>query len=220
MLLVEGAPGFRAQFPARAHGPAIAASKSIPSFERGATTVGANTFYVQAARARADALTSGYPTKREALFDYDVVVLANVDVDQLKGVELDLTRAFVGERGGGLLVLGARGFQRQGLRGTPLEDVLPLELADRDRRNRCRSARLPGMNRVALTPSGEDHPVMQLATTPDESMKRWAAVPPLAVDLRARRAAARRRGAGGDGRTRWRAARARRRPALSASADR
>ena len=92
---------------------------------------GADTFYVQAARVARDTLTSGYPRTREALFAYDVIVLANVDVDQLKGVELDLTRAFVGERGGGLLVLGARGFQRQGLRDTPLEDVLPLELADR-----------------------------------------------------------------------------------------
>src|SRR5204862_1573412 len=29
-------------------------------------------------------------------------------------------------------------------------------------------------------PAGEDHPVMQLAATPDESDKRWAAIPPLA----------------------------------------
>ena len=35
--------------------------------------------------------------------------------------------AFVGERGGGLLVLGARSFLRQGLAGTTLEDVLPLD---------------------------------------------------------------------------------------------
>ena len=42
--------------------------------------------------------------------------------------ELEATRRFVGERGGGLLVLGARSFLRQGLAGTMLEDVLPLEL--------------------------------------------------------------------------------------------
>ncbi len=177
VLLVEGAPGFEHSFLKRAwSGDRGLEIDSV--VRKGRDDSGANTFYVQAARTRAEALTSGYPARREALFDYDVVVLANVDVDQVTGVELDLTRAFVGERGGGLLVLGARGFQRQGLRGTPLEDVLPLELADRA--GGVLPAASPGMNRVALTPSGEDHPVMQLATTPGETLKRWAAVPPLA----------------------------------------
>ena len=118
MLLVEGAPGFEHSFLKRAW--AGDRGLEIDSVVRkGRDDSGANTFYVQAARSRAEALTSGYPATREALFAYDVIVLANVDVDQLKGVELDLTRAFVGERGGGLLVLGARGFQRQGLRDTP-----------------------------------------------------------------------------------------------------
>ncbi|HEY7056310.1 MAG TPA: glutamine amidotransferase, partial [Vicinamibacterales bacterium] len=177
VLLVEGAPGFEHSFLKRAW--AEDRGLEIDSVVRkGRDDSGADTFYVQAARSRADALTSGYPRTREALFAYDVIALANVDVDQLKGVELDLTRAFVGERGGGLLVLGARAFQRQSLRNTPLENVLPLELADRA--GGVLQTASPGMNRVALTPSGEEHPVMQLAPTPEESMKRWASVPPLA----------------------------------------
>ena len=38
---------------------------------------------------------------------------------------------FVAERGGGLLVLGGRSFAQRGLAGTPLEEVLPVELNDR-----------------------------------------------------------------------------------------
>ena len=38
---------------------------------------------------------------------------------------------FVAERGGGLLVLGGRSFAQRGLSGTPLEEVLPVELNDR-----------------------------------------------------------------------------------------
>ena len=38
---------------------------------------------------------------------------------------------FVAERGGGLLVLGGRSFAQRGLIGTPLEEVLPVELNDR-----------------------------------------------------------------------------------------
>jgi len=43
------------------------------------------------------------------------------------------------------------------------------------------SAVLPGRNRVALTPAGEDHPMMQLAANPVENDKKWAAVPALAA---------------------------------------
>jgi len=106
-------------------------------------------------------------------------VLANVDPDLLTTQQLALTRAFVGERGGGLLVLGARAFQRQGLRDTTIEDVLPLELADRSGAV-VGAAASPGRNRVALTAAGEDHPVMQLGGDPAENAKRWAAIPALA----------------------------------------
>jgi uncharacterized membrane protein len=178
VLLVEGAPGFEHSFLKRAW--AGDRGLEIDSVVRkGRDDSGADTFYVQAARSRADRLTAGYPPTRDALFAYDVIVLANVDVAELKGVDLDLTRAFVGDRGGGLLVLGARGFQHHGLRDTPLEPVVPLELADRTGAV-VQAGISPGVNRVALTPSGEEHPVMQLAPTPDENVKRWSSVPPLA----------------------------------------
>ena len=63
-----------------------------------------------------------------------------------------MTADFVAERGGGLLVLGGRSFAQRGLIGTPLEEVLPVELNDRrggarravadDRRARPRITRL------------------------------------------------------------------------------
>ena len=55
-------------------------------------------------------------------------MLANVEAHQFTRAELETTRRFVGDRGGGLLVLGARSFHRQGLAGSLLEDLLPLEL--------------------------------------------------------------------------------------------
>ena len=62
--------------------------------------------------------------------------------------QLEATRAFVSERGGGLLVLGARSFMKQGLIETPLEDVLPLDLSGRggsasDRSRRARRSAHP-----------------------------------------------------------------------------
>ncbi len=179
VLFVEGAPGFEHSFLRRAW----AGDRGLEVdavVRKGRDDSGADTFYVQAARSRADALTGGFPKSRPALFGYDVVVLANVDADMLSSDRLALTRAFVAERGGGLLVLGARAFQRQGFRDTALEDVVPLELSDRGG-GLQQVAISPGMNRVALTRAGEDHPLMQLAATPEDNQKRWASVPPLAA---------------------------------------
>jgi uncharacterized membrane protein len=178
VLFVQGAPGFEHAFLRRAW--SSDRGLEVDSVVRkGRDDSGTWTFYVQAPSSRAQALVGGYPSTRDALFAYDVVVLANVEPDLLTAGQMALTRAFVNERGGGVLLLGAREFQRAGLRDTPLEDVLPLELADKTG-GVLQASLAPGRNRVALTPAGEDHPVMQLAATPDESDKRWAAIPALA----------------------------------------
>jgi uncharacterized membrane protein len=180
VLLVQGAPGFEHSFLRRAW--AADRGLEIDSVVRkGRDDSGAETFYVQAAQSRANALLGGYPNTREALFAYDAIVLANVDPDLLTNGQLELTRGFVAERGGGLLVLGARGFQRQGLNDTPLEDVMPLDSSDRGAGGVVQVAASPGRNRVVLTPAGESHPVMQLGTDAETNDRRWAAVPPLAA---------------------------------------
>lgn len=183
VLLVQGAPGFEHSFLRRAW--SADRGLEVDSVARkGRDDSSAETFYVQAAQSRANALLGGYPNTREALFAYDVIVLANVEPDLLTGQQLAMTRAFVGVRGGGLLVLGARGFQRQGLRDTALEEVLPLAVTDKNGGIvQVSASASPGRNRVALTAAGEDHPVMQLGTAaePLENAKRWAAVPALAA---------------------------------------
>ena len=178
VLLVEGAPGFEHSFLKRA----LAADTGLEVdsvVRKGRNEQGADTFYVQAARSRSEALAAGYPQKVEELFQYDALVLANVEGTQLGRAQLEATRDFVGRRGGGLLVLGAHSFLRRGLIDTALEEVLPLELTGRGR-GVVPAAGARGINRVSLTAAGEAHPVMQLGAAPDETRKRWEAAPALA----------------------------------------
>ena len=178
VLLVEGAPGFEHSFLKRA----LAADTGLEIdsvVRKGKNEQGADTYYVQAARSRSTALAAGYPQKAEDLFQYDALVLANVEGTQLGRAQLEATRDFVGRRGGGLLVLGAHSFLRRGLIDTALEEVLPLELAGRGR-GVVPAVGARGMNRVALTPAGEMHPVMQLGAATDDTRKRWDATPALA----------------------------------------
>jgi uncharacterized membrane protein len=179
VLLVQGAPGFEHAFLRRA----LAADRGLEVdsvARKGRDDSGAETFYVQAAQSRANALLGGFPNTPEALFHYDVVILANVEADQLLNAQLGLMRDFVAERGGGVLVLGARGFQRQGLRDTALEEVLPLELTDRAGSDIVQATASPGRNRVVLTSAGEEHPIMQLAADRQANDRKWAEIPALA----------------------------------------
>ena len=178
VLTVEGAPGFEHSFLKRA----LVADSGLEVdsvVRKGKNEQGADTFYIQAARSRSGNLTSGYPMTAEALFKYDALVLANVEAHQFTRTQLDATRAFVGRRGGGLLVLGARSFLRQGLVDTPLEEVLPLNLTDRAG-GVLPASNVRGPNRLTVTAAGEAHPIMQLAPVAADSRSRWDGLPALA----------------------------------------
>ena len=183
LLVLEGAPGHEHSFITRAW-------TADPGLEldsvtrKGKNGDGVDTFFVQAGAGRSAALTSGFPAKREQLYAYDALVIANVEADFFSRAQLAMASDFVAERGGGLLVLGGRSFAQRGLSGTPLEEVLPVELNDR-RGGLVRTSRdtgaLAAHNKLTVTAEGETHPVMRIGGTPDETRKMWSALPALAA---------------------------------------
>ncbi len=182
LLLIEGAPGFEHSFMKRAwaRDPAL----EVDSVGRkGKNAEGQDTFFVQAAAERTAALTRGFPARREDLFTYDGLIIANVEGDFLTRAQLTMAKDFVAERGGGLLVVGARSFAQRGLAGTPLEDVLPVELDERH------GALIPAalgtgasaaINKVIVTPEGLLHPAMRIGDSAEATRRLWSALPPLA----------------------------------------
>ena len=180
VLIVQGAPGFEHSFMARAL--AVDPGLDVDTVTRkGKNGDGQDTFFIQAGGGRAPALTTGFPMRRDQLFAYDALIVANVEGDFFTRAQLSMAGDFVSERGGGLLVLGGRSFAQHGLAGTPLEDVLPVELTDRRGVMRASMpADLPAQHRLALTPDGERHPIMRIAATMEDTRKAWAALPALA----------------------------------------
>ena len=179
VLLVEGAPGYEHSFLKRVlhDDPGIVVDAVV---QKGQNDRGERTFYIQGVAGRVRALESGYPTTREALFAYDAVFLANFEAALLRPAQIEMTVAFVAERGGGLLVMGARSFQGRGLRGTILETLLPLPLTDHGRAGGVGSPAMVGMShRIALTTDGEIHPIMRLGGSVAETRSRWDVVPTL-----------------------------------------
>jgi uncharacterized membrane protein len=179
VLIVEGAPGFEHSFLKRAL--VADAGLEIDSVVRKGRDAGGDpTYFVQASEDRAPNLTSGFPQDRRALFQYDAVILANVDTDSLSRAQLETVNQFVGERGGGLLVLGAKSFEQQALVRTAVEEVLPVGLTDRGGGVVRASQSGATPYTVTLTDEGAAHPVMRIGPTADDTAKRWREIPALA----------------------------------------
>jgi hypothetical protein len=180
LLLVQGAPGFDHSFLKRSweQDSGLLVDSIV---RKGQNQDGEPTYYVQAGGERARALTGGFPATREALFAYDGVVLANLSLDDLTREQVERLTAFVGERGGGLLLLGARTFDARSVAGSPMEPLLPWHVSDRGSdvlRASLGTRSGPG---VALTAEGQQHPVMRLVPEEAENLARWSAAPSLAA---------------------------------------
>lgn len=179
LLFVQGAPGYDHGFLARAWAADPLLDVDIV-VRKGHNDAGAPTFYVQAAADRAPSLAAGLPADRAMLFAYDALVLGNATRDLFTDSAIDLLDAFVAERGGGVLVLGARSFASGGLAAGDLGSLLPVG----PRRGSVDAARAslrgPGDLRLALTDVGARHGVLRLGSSREESARQWAAAPPLA----------------------------------------
>ena len=183
ILMIEGAPGYEHSFLKRTWqaDPGLTVDAVV---RKGQNDRGEQTFYVQGDAARAGGLAGGYPGTRADLFQYDAVVLANIEAEFFRPEQLDLTAAFVAEHGGGLLLLGPSTLRRGGYVGSAIEPVLPAALVERLGLSSVDD--LGGTNGVRMTPTREGlaHPMLRLAGTSSPTLALWDAVPPLGGSIR------------------------------------
>ena len=71
-----------------------------------------------------------FPASRDDLFAYDVVLIGDADTSFLSQSQMQNLVQFVTEKGGGVLFIAGELFDPLSYRGTPLELLLPIELAD------------------------------------------------------------------------------------------
>src|SRR5690606_11523811 len=87
-----------------------------------------NKFYRQGVDS-AEELEDGFPTDKETLFAYDALVIGSYEAASLTPEQQTMIAEFVGQRGGGLLMLGGRrGLADGGWGATAVADVLPARL--------------------------------------------------------------------------------------------
>ena len=78
---------------------------------------------------------SEFPTDLVALQNSDAIILSNVSADELSALQMEHIESYVRDLGKGLVVIGGdRAFGRGGYHDTPLEQVSPLEMTPRQKK--------------------------------------------------------------------------------------
>jgi hypothetical protein len=112
------------------------------------------------------------PADEKTLFDYDMVILGDVPRAAFSDAQLAALRRFVEDRGGSLLVIAGEQHMPFEFAGTPLEAVLPVEIA---------SVPNPVLTddpfRIELTPEGRRSTIMMLEDDPLVSAHVWEHLP-------------------------------------------
>ena len=78
--------------------------------------------------ATAQLLRGRFPVSRDQLFAYDIVIFGDVNLQYLSPSILENLSDFVGEAGGGLMMVAGSRFNPVSYAGTPLETLLPIDL--------------------------------------------------------------------------------------------
>jgi uncharacterized membrane protein len=168
VLYIEGDPRWELKFIRRA----LDEDRSVQLVSMLRTTQ--NKIYRQGI-SEAKELEQGFPGTAEELFQYQGLILGDVEVAYFTPAQQELIREFVDRRGGGLLFLGGRAALADGGYGASvLADLLPVQLPDR----RTTFHRDPA--KAALTAAGRDSLICRLVEQPDKNAARWDKLPALA----------------------------------------
>ena len=168
ILYVEGEPRYEVKFLRRA----VAADSNLQLVTMVRT---ARDKYLRLSVDDSLELAAGFPRTREELFKYRAIVLGSIEASAFTLDQLRMLADFVSERGGGLIALGGRlSFGEGGFRGTPLADVLPIELVGDPGEPDSSDVR---MVRAVLTESGRWHAALQLAGSDSVTRAKWDTMP-------------------------------------------
>jgi uncharacterized membrane protein len=168
ILYFEGEPRFEMKFVRRA----VADDKNLQVVALQRT---ADNKFLRLDVDNQDELLGGFPKTRDELFSYRGLIIGSVEAAAFSADQLQMIADFVDRRGGGLLMLGgARSFGEGGYGGTPVADVLPLQI---DPKTRASDPADLARLQVAPTRAGQSHASTQIGATEAASIARWRDLP-------------------------------------------
>jgi hypothetical protein len=116
-----------------------------------------------------------FPASKEDLFGFDVVLFGDTDVSFLSQSQMQNLVEFVTEKGGGILFIAGEAHDPLSYRGTPLEDLVPIELSDA--RNPTAVGNAITAFHPELTIEGRANPIFRFGEDDAESAAIWDGLP-------------------------------------------
>ncbi|MEN6334947.1 MAG: glutamine amidotransferase [Phycisphaerales bacterium] len=126
-------------------------------------------------------LHEGFPKTAEELFEYQAIILDDIEAAFFSRDQMDLIRRYVTQRGGGFLMLGGKeSFQRGDYQRTPIASILPIYL------DPMPPAKSDAGTRLNLTREGWLQPWARLRDNEKDEQQRLAEMPEFQVVNRSR----------------------------------
>ena len=123
----------------------------------------------------------GIPESKNELFNYDLIIIGDVDPRVFTATQYDAINEFVSKFGGSLLVMAGRNYSPLAYRRTPLEKLLPID--------RGGGGGAPGAGgrgeanlrpiSLELTAAGRLNPMLRLSDQEEESLTTWRGLAPI-----------------------------------------
>ena len=118
-----------------------------------------------------------FPVRREELFEYDVIIFGDVNPDFLSSTTVGHLKAFVEEKGGGMVFISGPLYTPAAYRDSPLAELLPIDFETRAGAGLTEIINEPFQPQPAE--AGLTGPTMQLGDSPAETIEIWQKLPPL-----------------------------------------
>ncbi|MBM4081856.1 MAG: hypothetical protein FJ278_19275, partial [Planctomycetes bacterium] len=118
---------------------------------------------------------NGFPQDKAKLYEYDVLISSDIDIDYFSEKQLANTVDFVAEHGGGFVMIGGyTAFGTGGYHQSVIDKMLPVEMQGRG----DGYTEGPGHQfRWVLTPEGRAHAIMQIDPDMEKNLKIWEGMP-------------------------------------------
>ena len=120
-----------------------------------------------------------FPSTKEGpdgLFQYDAIILGDVDPSLMNAQQMKDLVEFVTIKGGGLMFIAGELFNPLAYKGRPIEPLLPVRLDDA--RNPASTGLPVEAFHPALTPEGRASPIFRLADDEASNREIWERLPP------------------------------------------
>jgi hypothetical protein len=120
-----------------------------------------------------------FPTDADALTKFDLIILGDVDPRTFTEVQLTAMQHWVQQGGGGLLFIAGRQFNPWAYPGTPLADLLPVDVAEQNGPVDPPTGATDRPIHVQLTPAGRESQALRLTDNEQSSAQAWENLPPI-----------------------------------------